>query len=660
MLQDIILAKDDISSIKINPSKTIFWIGAGVGANEPCGLPLGNELTDTYLRAALGDAVAEQFILYWNNHIPRIRDCVRAGNWYAPKAAETYTIDDVRSGQAWERPRLEFIIGEINKLDQEFQGIRFQKPENQKRYSRRSSINAIRHFAEATPNLLHHWLADFAKAGSMIVTANFDTCIERALLGDAIPAPTSREGVRGIETGAGFIYHFHGVATDRNIQQNLGATINNVSKSLPLEFTAKLKKCFKDGYDIIFMGYSGLDFFDVRPFFEGLADAAYPGRALYFHFCKNEEKCNKAKEEENKQYLYLLEPFAEKKIIYGDSLDFFTVLGKNSSVKCTQDASSISAVCDNAFIRTKKELESITSCMSDTDRETYYFLNAFRLTSQLNINPANFYSDWGKRIYNIYLDWKEDTKESAVLYEMFQTRNQINESIVEDIRYNNWASSEPAYLMTVQDINPLTSQWIGPHETQLTKYLTWKRRRASKTLLNSYVEKTCAILDKGAFTARTPEEEDIERDTVHYLCGWQMKKLYALWAVPIIRYAVYPELKYHLKCIEQILAHPFTSLRYRTYYLSLCRQRDAILAMLGDKKTDVNGYYGDLQQEWNICMEIPDFYDARLVIRARMLQFWIMIFKGKLRRVSKYKELKMIYCELQKLRADIGKRAEDK
>jgi hypothetical protein len=341
-------------------------------------------------------------------------------------------------------------------------------------------------------------------------------------------------------------------------------------------------------------------------------------------------------------------------------LDFFTVLGKNSSVKCTQDASSISAVCDNAFIRTKKELENITSGMSDTDKETYYFLNAFRLTSQLNINPANFYSDWGKRIYNIYLDWKEDTKESAVLYEMFQTRNQINESIVEDIRYNNWASSEPAYLMTVQDINPLTSQWIGPHETQLTKYLTWKRRRASKTLLNSYVEKTCAILDKGAFTARTPEEEDIERDTVHYLCGWQMKKLYALWAVPIIRYAVYPELKYHLKCIEQILAHPFTSLRYRTYYLSLCRQRDAIRAMLGDKKTDVNGYYGDLQQEWNICMEIPDFYDARLVIRARMLQFWIMIFKGKLRRVSKYKELKMIYCELQKLRADIGKRAEDK
>lgn len=657
MLQDIILTKDDASLIKINPSKTIFWIGAGVGANAPCGLPLGNELTDTYLKSALGEDAAKQFILYWNNHVPRIRDCVKAGIWDAPEAAGTYTIDDVRSGQAWERPRLEFIIGEINKLDQEFQNIRFQKPENQKRYSRKSSIHAIRHFAEATPNLLHHWLADFAKAGSMIVTANFDTCIEKALLGDAVPAPTSREGVKGTETGSGFIYHFHGVATDRNIQQNLGATINNISKSLPVEFTEKLKKCFRDGYDIIFVGYSGLDFFDVRPFFEELAGSTYTGKALYLHFCKNEDKCKMAIKED-KQYLYLLNPFAEEKIIYGDSLDFFDVLGKNSGVKCTQDASSISSACGNAYIRTKKELESITAGMNDMDREAYYFLNAFRFASQLNINPANFYPDWGKRIYNIYLEWKEDTKDSAALCEMFQTRSQINESIVEDIRYNNWASTDPTYLMAVQDIAPLISQWIGPHETQLTGYLTWKRRRAPKALLNSYVEKTCAILEKGPSTARTPEEEDTERDTVHYLCGWQMKKLYVLWAVPIIRYAVYPELKYHLKCIERILDHPFTSLRYRTYYLSLCRQRDAIRAMLGGGKTDANGYYGDLQQEWNICMETPDFYDARMVIRARMRQFWIMVFKGKLRRVSKYKELKAIYCELQKLKADTKKRNE--
>lgn len=284
MLQNIILNRDDTSSIGINPAKTIFWVGAGIGANVPCSLPLGNELTDAYLKAALGEELAERFILYWNNHVPQIRDCVQNGDWHAPAERDNYTLDDVRSGQAWERPRLEFIIGEMNKLDQEFQNIRFQKPENRKRYSRKYSINAIRHFAEAEPNYFHFWLADFARAGAMIVTANFDTCIEKALLGDVLPPVSSREGIRGIDTGAGFIYHFHGVATDRDIQKNLGATVNNISKRLPAEFTEKLKKCFLDGYDIVFVGYSGLDFFDVQPFFREMPEGTYPGKALYLHF----------------------------------------------------------------------------------------------------------------------------------------------------------------------------------------------------------------------------------------------------------------------------------------------------------------------------------------------------------------------------------------
>ena len=107
-----------------------------------------------------------------------------------------------------------------------------------------------------------------------------------------------------------------------------------------------------------------------------------------------------------------------------------------------------------------------------------------------------------------------------------------------------------------------------------------------------------------------------------------------------------------MKCIDRILVFPFTSLRYRTYYLSLCRQRDAIRAMLGDRGVDANGYYADMQKEWNICMETPDFYDARRTIRARMLQFWIMVCKGKVRNVAKFRELKMIYLALEKMRAD--------
>ena len=179
MTRNIILAKDNLTWMSLNPAKTIFWVGAGVSFDTPSNLPLGNALTDTYLDMMLGDK-AEQFILYWNNHIPAIRNCVKEGKWSVPVSSTQYSIADLKSGKAWERPRLEFIIGEMNKLDQEFQKITFEEPKNRNRYHHQCSIEALAHFAEAEPNLLHYWLADFAKTGATIVTANFDTCIEKA------------------------------------------------------------------------------------------------------------------------------------------------------------------------------------------------------------------------------------------------------------------------------------------------------------------------------------------------------------------------------------------------------------------------------------------------------------------------------------------------
>lgn len=75
--------------------------------------------------------------------------------------------------------------------------------------------------------------------------------------------------------------------------------------------------------------------------------------------------------------------------------------------------------------------------------------------------------------------------------------------------------------------------------------------------------------------------------------------------------------------------------------------------MLGEKAED-NGFYGDIQHEWNICMETPNLFDARMVIRARMLQFWIMILKFKFEKIKSYKTLKAIYNELNSMRADVN------
>lgn len=644
MIHNVILSKDNLDILSINPSKTIFWVGAGVGADSPCNLPLGNVLTDAFLYAMLGDK-AEDFILYWNNYIPAIRDCVRNGIWSEPLCRTQYTVADVKSGEAWERPRLEFVIGEVNKLDQEFCGISFENPENVKRYRRQQSIESLAHFAEAEPNLLHYWLADFARAGAMIITANFDICIEKAIDGDNKLSVC--DGVKGIETGAGFIYHFHGVATDEDMQNNLGATVNNISKRLPERFTDRLVKYFEDGYDIVFVGYSGLDFFDVYPFFKELQTGEYPGKALYLDFCLNDKKCEEALKMD-KHYEYLLSPFKEGVIAYGLSTIFFDIIGRNSGISCSKEISEIPKTVGTAFDAAKKQLHALAAGMDTNDVDTFYFLNMFRLTSQLNINPVNFYPDWGERIKTIYNDWKND---SNVLQRMFSTTGQINECIVDDIRFNNWGSKNDDYLSVVADIRYYIDKWDVRHRTALSDHMSWRKRGAEKKQIDEFVDRTCEILKQGAYTMLSPEEQDIERDTVHYLCGWQTKKIYVLWAIPIVRYVVYLQLRYLKGKIEQLLQYPFNYFMYRTYYLSLCRQLGAIRAMLGENAED-NGFYGNIQQEWDICMETPNLFDARMTIRARLRQFWIMVFKLKLGNVGKYKALKAIYRELDRMRED--------
>ena len=53
-MKHIILKTDDTTVLSIDPTKTIFWIGAGASGQAPCSLPLGNDLTDVIMEAALG------------------------------------------------------------------------------------------------------------------------------------------------------------------------------------------------------------------------------------------------------------------------------------------------------------------------------------------------------------------------------------------------------------------------------------------------------------------------------------------------------------------------------------------------------------------------------------------------------------------------------
>ncbi len=68
-------------------------------------------------------------------------------------------------------------------------------------------------------------------------------------------------------------------------------------------------------------------------------------------------------------------------------------------------------------------------------------------------------------------------------------------------------------------------------------------------------------------------------------------------------------------CIDELKEYPFTRFRYRTHYLSLCRQAGYIDAVINKY-----GYQGDIQKEWNICMQTPILYDAGQVLQSRIYQ----------------------------------------
>lgn len=97
-----------------------------------------------------------------------------------------------------------------------------------------------------------------------------------------------------------------------------------------------------------------------------------------------------------------------------------------------------------------------------------------------------------------------------------------------------------------------------------------------------------------------------------YLCGWQTK-------LPIFLYQkshgmIKGRMLFLKQCIEELLEYPFTRFRYRTHYLSLCRQLTYINAAMHK-----SGYEGDIQKEWDICMQTPNLFDAGQVLNARLI-----------------------------------------
>jgi hypothetical protein len=130
-------------------------------------------------------------------------------------------------------------------------------------------------FLDAPPNPFHHFFAHHIKAGGGHVTLNLDLCIENAIK-DYMPSaeyniiitPDKIPSIGLTDLKHGWVLHLHGKYGDN--LSSLGITIESVTRGIRDEISRFIIEAICSKRLIIFVGYSGSDFFDVNPFFETL------------------------------------------------------------------------------------------------------------------------------------------------------------------------------------------------------------------------------------------------------------------------------------------------------------------------------------------------------------------------------------------------------
>lgn len=204
-----------IATLPQNPSSTLFWTGAGISMDAPSSLPSGYDLTK---------AVVEAFLL--------------------PHAWETLTSFLTKAsysdpmGRRKSFPRLEAVLGSIVSV----LGSNF--------LTRFASLNP-------DPNQNHLFFARHIALGGTHITMNLDEGIENAFAGlygnSFLPS----------------LLHLHGKFSD--LPAELGLTFEHLSRGVADDLAQRTIRALRNAGAIIFIGYSGSDYFDIDPFFLNLA-----------------------------------------------------------------------------------------------------------------------------------------------------------------------------------------------------------------------------------------------------------------------------------------------------------------------------------------------------------------------------------------------------
>ncbi len=267
--------KDLVNLIKsLEPSKIVFWIGAGIDHNVPTNLPLAKELLEKLIE-------------------------LTCGNEYANKIKGQYDL--LYDGP----PRMETIISEIKLFESELTDSS----------KNGTVVPGFSSFLEAPPNQCHKILAQYLKQGSNIVSLNYGNTVSKAFnmqYNTNFPIVPMFDNEMQMylysdeSITQGKIYHPHGVAEDLD---TIGISLSEVKKVLSPQFKRQITEWISSGYCFIFLGYSCSDTLDINPFFEHLNFLSNNNSmAILINHSSNEsfDSSKQSKERED-----LLTPFAQ-------------------------------------------------------------------------------------------------------------------------------------------------------------------------------------------------------------------------------------------------------------------------------------------------------------------------------------------------------------
>lgn len=284
--------------------KMVFWVGAGIDADAPSGLPLGDKLMQKMLEDACGVNIKNNIINCWKQTSARLRD-----------------IDN--EVPVMSSPRLEVILEGISNF------------ENHLLIPNHSIINGLKSFQDVPPNESHYILAELLHKGVNIITTNYENCIATAYnrlfggQGYTLKLQPKEENLYTFKSNfskAGKIYYIHGIAYDL---KEIGATLSVVKNPLSGVLTKIMEDWFANDYCFIFMGYGAGDALDVNPYFKHHAKLEKSTGIFIRHNMKRNE-CRKSQCNPNEKAL--LQCFRQGVVLHYNTQEFLKKYGKYENI----------------------------------------------------------------------------------------------------------------------------------------------------------------------------------------------------------------------------------------------------------------------------------------------------------------------------------------